>query len=135
MNSPVGIVKYFWVWCCAFVLVFGLPACTSGVEKTRQPTVQIELPTVFMQTNAHSPTGTPLSLLPTITPAPVTINAPTAIPPTITTAPVFEAGSTTIGRDNMILIYVPAGSFTKGSDYGAKDEKPAPLGSCRSFLD
>jgi formylglycine-generating enzyme required for sulfatase activity len=44
----------------------------------------------------------------------------TIIPPTLT----LDIGSTMISeKDSMILLYVPAGEFTMGSDDGEADEK------------
>ena len=53
------------------------------------------------------------------TAAPVVVSTPTE-PPTVG---VFDIGSTITGDDGMILLYVPAGEFTMGSDDGGKEEK------------
>ena len=73
-------------------------------------------------TTTPSPTN-PFTTTPTSEPA--TTNTPS---PTETSAPptlVFDIGSTmTSEKDDMILVYVPAGEFTMGSDNGDDDEKP-----------
>jgi formylglycine-generating enzyme required for sulfatase activity len=39
--------------------------------------------------------------------------------------PTLDIGSTIKGKDDMELLYIPAGEFIMGSDIGDKDEKPA----------
>ena len=64
---------------------------------------------------------------------PTTTNAPsptqTAILPELT----LGIGSTTMGKDDMTLLYVPAGEFTMGSDYGIFDELPIHVVNLDSF--
>ena len=46
--------------------------------------------------------------------------------PTITTAHALDLGSTqTREKDGMLMVYVPPGSFTMGSEIGSDNEKPA----------
>jgi formylglycine-generating enzyme required for sulfatase activity len=58
------------------------------------------------------------SFSPAITPVLVT-STPTIIPMST-----LGIGSTMIGEDGAVLVYVPAGKFTMGSDDGDADEKP-----------
>jgi len=52
-------------------------------------------------------------------------HAPKVIPTkTSTPTPEFGIGSTMIGKDGMVLLYIPAGEFTMGSEDGDADEKP-----------
>jgi serine/threonine-protein kinase len=60
--------------------------------------------------------STPVTIVPTITPVPTF----TPIPPT----PTPGIGSTMVDKDGMILLYVPAGEFTMGSDKGEANERP-----------
>ncbi len=72
-----------------------------------------------------SPKATATIKLPTLTSVPFT---PTHQPTeTLTPVPTLGIGSTMIGEQGEILVYVPAGEFTMGSDTtdtGASDEQP-----------
>ena len=63
------------------------------------------------------------------TAAPVIVSTPTE-PPTVG---VFDIGSTITGDDGMILLYMPAGEFTMGSDDGGNEEKPVHTVSLDAF--
>lgn len=57
------------------------------------------------------------------TPTPASTKTFTAVPPTLTPTP--GIGSTvTSEKDGMVLVYVPEGEFTMGSDSGSSDEQP-----------
>jgi formylglycine-generating enzyme required for sulfatase activity len=88
-------------------------------------------------------------LLPPVTPAPT--EAPMAIespaqepivlpaatePPVVdipTEAPILNIGSTMTGADGMVMLYVPAGEFTMGSNKGDPDEKPVHVVNLDAF--
>jgi len=62
--------------------------------------------------------------LPASTPTPTL--TPTPIPPTLTPLPTLGVGSTMISpKDNMIMMYIPEGEFTMGTDDGLAEEGPA----------
>jgi formylglycine-generating enzyme required for sulfatase activity len=88
------IKRFFLFPCPIIVLIFILSAC--GPNATPIPT-----------TRPASETPIP----PTATPAPPT-ETPT---PTIEPTPTLGVGSTMIGNDGMVLVYVPEGEFIMGS--------------------
>ncbi len=81
----------------------------------------IEISTVTSSITSESPIATatePLALTATKIPATATF---TSTPPT----PTLGIGSTMISeKDGMVLVYVPAGEFTMGSNDGSSDEQP-----------
>lgn len=92
-----------------------------------------------ISTSTESPTATEKLSTPTFTKAPtqarltITPNQSPTIPSatvtdiaTPTASAIYEIGATIVSeKDGMILVYVPAGEFTMGSDAGSKsDEKP-----------
>jgi len=72
------------------------------------------------------PTSTPTATqIPTTTPTHTFTPTATELPPTITPTPALIIGSTQISpKDDMVMVFVPAGNFEMGSDNGDGDEKP-----------
>lgn len=81
-------------------LVFGLISCMPAT-----PTVTSIMPSKA----ADFPTDT---------------SVPLAATEMIIPTPTLGVGSTMIGNDDMVLIYVPAGEFTMGSNDGEPNERP-----------
>jgi len=81
----------------------------------------IPTPTTYPPTQTLLSTGTPL---PTKTPPPTKTPLPTETPlPTVT--PEGEIGSTWMRpMDGMVMVYIPKGVFTMGSNLGDLDEQP-----------
>jgi formylglycine-generating enzyme required for sulfatase activity len=74
-----------------------------------------EVPIVTSSSTQQPPTPTKTKILATSTITPV--------PPTPT--PTLGIGSTMVSeKDGMVMVYIPAGEFTMGSDSGDVDEKP-----------
>jgi len=75
-----------------------------------------------------TPTQTATKLPPTETPTKQPSKTPTKTPtrkPTKTPTPALGIGSTkTREKDDMVMVYVPAGEFEMGSNNGDSDEKP-----------
>ncbi len=94
--SPPGVVTQQ-------VLPTELAASASNLTKTVEPT-------------STTPSDTPSLSLPTNTP----------IPSVAATSTSLDVESTLISpQDGMVLVFVPAGEFTMGSENGGDDEKPA----------
>ena len=70
----------------------------------------------------EKPTAAPV--LPTRTPLSQETALPTVSPVPSVTPTLGIGSSQTRAQDGMLMMYVPAGSFTMGSDSGASDEKP-----------
>ncbi|MBN1811163.1 MAG: SUMF1/EgtB/PvdO family nonheme iron enzyme, partial [Anaerolineae bacterium] len=117
----------------------GSTAATSTLARTLVP-VKTDTPTQ-VPTDTRTPTATPTrttaptstptetleptaTLEPTSTPAPTNTPVPTDTPiPTHT--PGLKAGATQVRKkDDMMMVYVPAGEFTIGDDGGEGNEKP-----------
>ena len=76
-----------------------------------------------------SPTSTSLHFTHTLTPTDTPF--PTD---TVTPTPILGIGSTKVSeKDDMILLYVPAGKFTMGSNNGQADEKPVQIVDLDAF--
>ena len=74
----------------------------------------------------------PVSPTPTLASTSMPTKEPTPIPPTNTPTP--GIGSTMIGEDGMTLLFVPAGTFTMGSDSSDQsDEKPEHQVDLKAF--
>ncbi len=79
------------------------------------------------------PTTMPTIARATATHTPQPSNTPTARPSNTSTS-TFGIGSTQVSKiDGMTMLYVPAGSFTMGSDSGQNDEKPVHTVTLKAF--
>ena len=101
---------------CVFILIVIFPLSIVACGKPTEPqttVVPLGLPTIFLTGTSTSTAAATLTA--TQTPLP-----PTSTPtPTITLTPTTGLGSTSISeRDGAIMIYIPAGEFTMGSDPG-----------------
>lgn len=85
------------------IILFGCGSKDNGID--------VQPPIIIDPTATYLPLSTETS-----TPFPT----PTSIPPAST----LGIGSTMVGKDGMILLYVPSGEFTMGSDNGESDEEP-----------
>ena len=93
----------------------GGKAVVEALQSTPAPTVAVA---------AATETQTP-AIAPTQTPAPPPTWTPTPEPTVTATAPLHALGDTwTRPADGMVMVYVPAGEFQMGSEYGDDDEKP-----------
>ncbi|HEX6269110.1 MAG TPA: SUMF1/EgtB/PvdO family nonheme iron enzyme [Anaerolineales bacterium] len=112
--AGVSLILGFLIW-GASKLLGDLPTATPAPTLTFQTSVTFASQpstTIVSQatkTNMPSPTQTAVPL------------TQTGNPPTSN----LGVGPTMTGKDGMTLLYVPAGEFTMGSNYGAAEEKPA----------
>ncbi|MCP4541180.1 MAG: SUMF1/EgtB/PvdO family nonheme iron enzyme [Chloroflexi bacterium] len=88
------------------------------------PTVNPNIPTqVLAVETTESPTHTPIpTQKPTETPTPT--QAPTEIPTQEPTSALGPGATQIRSTDEMVMVYVPGGTFQMGSDAGQSDEQP-----------
>jgi serine/threonine-protein kinase len=97
--------KFFFFLFAGIGILLVLSSCT--------PTSEFHIPTVLPSV---SPTALPMPTQ-TFTPTPTKVPTPTP-----------GLGSTMISpKDSMVMIYVPEGEFTMGSDYGEANSQPVHL--------
>lgn len=104
MFISIGLVA------AAFFLFIAYVASRPGASPSAPPTEQstVTATATIPALSTHTPTATR--------------NPPT---PTITPTPTLGIGSTMISKkDGMVMVFVPAGEFTMGSDTGDSDERP-----------
>ena len=112
----------------AGVLVIAGIVTTVFLLNGKKPAVTADSPTaVVVQTSTASavaPTATPTQE-PNSTQTPAATALPAVVEPTATPTEALGIGSThTSVKDGMTQVYVPAGVFTMGSEFGQSDEKP-----------
>ena len=110
------------------LLIFGLLVWGGSRLFSNPPAVTPE-PTQTLEANVNLISQA--SATSTSQPAPSMTPASTDTP--VPAAPTLGIGSSMIGKDQMILLYVPAGKFTMGSDTDSDDEKPAHLVDLAAF--
>lgn len=99
------------------------PPATQLVENTVAPTQTLTIP----NPTTHTPTHTPQP--PTNTPSASHTPRPTSTPtatldPNVPPPNPKQSDEWTRPKDGMVLVYVPAGTFTMGSETGDSDEQP-----------
>ena len=124
-KQVVYLMALFLVTCSCI-----LPQLAGGAPaKSVPPDGAAGQPATTMPTFTAPPTAEVQPTLPPENPA-VSVTKPPAAASTVTETPdAFTIGSTqTSPKDGMKLVYVPAGSFSMGSEngskYGGSDEKP-----------
>ena len=104
----------------ASVLISCAPAAPSATQKPSPSATSTFPPPTLTPTPTNSPTPSPT---PTLTPT-------ATLTPTPTLTPTFAPGETRVSpADGMVLVYIPAGEFTMGSDEnpGAQPAHPVYL--------
>jgi len=137
-SIPTGVWRFFGgIALFIFVTILGLAAANlyrnlSAPEETAPAPIlttvtqssvpQVKLTTI---TPTISPTPTPSESL-TLTPTDTATIFPTpSLTPSFTLTSGPDIGTTkTSPFDGMVMVYVPAGEFVMGSDYGEQDEQP-----------
>jgi formylglycine-generating enzyme required for sulfatase activity len=136
-NQPPAAKKSYagcW-WAACLVLILGCCLVVFGTGFIfRENIMAVIMPTAtFTLTATPTPTSTPTKTstptpTPTYTPTPTPTFTPTPTPvtPTATFVPSTAGTGFTQNRDRdgMVMIFIPAGSFTMGSNTGNDDEKP-----------
>jgi len=103
------------------VAALGFFGIRSLVRNDTTQESMISTPTASKTIEIQSPTLTRSTV--TLTPAPTFTPTSTA---TLTFTPTLGIGSTIISeKDGMVLLYVPAGEFSMGSDVGPENIRPA----------
>lgn len=80
----------------------------------------------IFEANSFGPTELPTATfaLPSVSPTQELILTDEPFTPTPTLTPTLGIGSTMIGEDGIVLVYVPAGEFLMGNDDKEADERP-----------
>ncbi|MBI5350439.1 MAG: SUMF1/EgtB/PvdO family nonheme iron enzyme [Chloroflexi bacterium] len=100
------------------------PTHAALITDTHAPDLPTRTPTLTRSAIPTTLTSTRTST-PTLTRTPSSTATRTPQPPTFTPTPALRIGSTQVSKiDGMTMMYVPAGSFTMGSDAYEDDEKP-----------
>jgi serine/threonine-protein kinase len=121
-----AIPRKIWISIGLAGLVIGLFAVLS------KPLSALTAQVVATSTPSSAPTSTN-SPTPVSTSRPIFTNTPTFTDtPEATTTSEFSIGSTMIGDDGMILVFVPAGEFTMGSEVNSA-EKPIHIVTLKAF--
>ena len=121
-NKPGWIrFAYLWIGMALLLIVLAVYFWPKYQAMTAPPTAS---PTITAtETTLPSPSPTLTALTPTRTPNPTPKANPTP-----------GLGSTTVRyKDGMVMVYVPAGDFIMGSDYGDLDEKPVHTVTLHAF--
>lgn len=114
--------EYLWIGLAlllvALTVIFGSKLAGTPANPAAPPTL------AATETSQPDPTGTvPPTIPSTLTPNPTTL--PTTTP---------GLGSTRVRyRDEMVMVFVPAGDFIMGSDHGDPDEQPVHTVSLEAF--
>ena len=117
-SSP-GVNWKRWIPIAALVALLGIGLVLGGgLLKMGQ---QGQGPLAGLATDTAPPTRTPLPIN-----TPVKTSTPVFTPtPIFTSTPQYQIGSTwTRPADGMVMVYVPEGNFTMGSNNGDPDEQP-----------
>ena len=123
------IPPWFWAVVGGLVIMVVIIGNALWVEgHPTSPTAQPETPIVVAE-NTSTFTSVPLNTsLPTEThtPQPTSTTLPTEThTPQSTNTPSYSIGSTWVRpADGMVMVYVPEGEFTMGSNDGSSDEQP-----------
>ena len=122
LDKPGWIrFAYLWIGMALLLIVLAVSFWLKLQAMTAPPTASPTVP--LTETTLPSPSPTLPVLTPTRTPNPTPKANPTP-----------GLGSTNVRyKDGMVMVYVPAGDFIMGSDYGDLDEKPVHTVTLPSF--